>query len=530
MLITRHNYEEFFLLLADGELTPAQEEMVLAFTQQHPDLAEELDLMMECRLEAEVPPIFPKEKLLKPVIWNVEEPEAIQLQLLDLLDNELDAASKSALEKKIEESASLKLEWEILQSHAKLEAEAAPAFPKEKILKPTIWNVDEPDTIYVQMMALLDNELPATEKLELEQKIASSKALQIEWNSLQQTRLVPEVVSFPKAKILQPNLWNVEEPETVYVQMMALLDNELPAAEKLELEQKIAADSSLQTAWQSLQNTKLTAETIEFPNKQLLYREKEQRRIGGWIRWAAAAAVLLGFGWYLLPSKNVEPTNGMATNTVKEPATKTVVPAKNESVKTPVNTNETAPEKIEKTDTESTTTTDEASDKMATVTVEKNSKQNGIEKQAGTNKKAVTRTNEYAVNNEQNSNTNNSIASFTNTNNEEEQTFHSNRNVITGNTENEHETANRMPNQLKTVPANMQQNNNYAFRTASFTDEEELEEDAENDVVYIAGARLNKQKVRGVFRGITRSLGRTFTKSKVASVDESPSLSRSLNP
>ncbi len=528
MHITRHNYEEFFLLLADGELTPAQEEMVLAFTQQHPDLAEELDLMMECRLEAEVPPIFPKEKLLKPVIWNTDEPEAIQMQLLDLLDNELDAVSKSELEKKIAENASLQKEWEILQSHAKLEVEAAPDFPKEKILKPTIWNVDEPDTIYVQMMALLDNELPAAEKLELEQKIAASKALQIEWNSLQQTRLVPEVVSFPKAKILQHNIWDVEAPETVYLQMMALLDNELPAAEKLELEQKIAADSSLQTAWQSLQNTKLTAETIEFPNKQLLYREKEQRRIGGWIRWAAAAAVLLGFGWYLLPSKNVEPTNGMATNTGKEPVTKTVVPAKNESVKAPLNTDETAPQKIEETDTEATTTTDEASNKMATVTAEKNSKQNGIEKQKGTNKKTIPRTNEYAVNNEQNSITTNTIASFTNT--EETEAFHSNRNMITGSAENEHETANRMPNQLKTVSANMQQNNSYAFRTASFTDDEELEEDAENDVVYIAGARLNKQKVRGVFRGITRSLGRTFTKSKVAPENENPSLSRSLNP
>ena len=527
MLITRHNYEEFFLLLADGELTPAQEEMVLAYTQQHPDLAEELDLMMECRLEAEVPPIFPKEKLLKPVIWNVEEPEAIQVQLLDLLDNELDAASKSALEKEIAENASLQLEWDILQSHTKLEIEAAPTFPKEKILKPTIWNVDEPDTIYVQMMALLDNELTDAEKLQLEQKIAASKALQIEWNSLQQTRLVPDVVHFPKAKILQPNLWNVEAPETVYVQMMALLDNELPAAEKLELEQNITADPSLQTAWQSMQNTKLIAETIVFPNKQLLYREKEQGRIGGWITWAAAAAVLLGFGWYLLPSKNVEATKGMANNTVIEPVNKTVVPGTNESIKTPVNTKKTVPQKIESTETAATVTTDEISDKIASVAATKNSNKNNIDKQGGTIKKAVTRTNDYAVNNEENLNSSNTIASFTNT--EETAAFHPNRDIITGSADNEHETANRIPNQLKTVSANLQQTNNYAFRTASFSDVKELEE-AEDDVVYIAGARLNKQKVRGVFRGITRSLGRTFTKSKIASENENPSLSRSLNP
>ncbi len=524
MHITRYNYEEFFLLLADGELAPAQEEMVLAFTQQHPDLEEELNLMMDCKLEAEVPPIFPKEKLLKPVIWNIDVPENIQMQLLDLLDNELDDVSKSTLEKRIANDAFLQLEWNLLQSHLKLPAAEAPPFPKEKLLKPTTWNVDEPETIYVQMMAMLDNELPATEKLQLEQKIAASKALQIEWKSLQQIKLVPDVVHFPKANLLQADSWNVEQPNAIYVQMMALLDNELPTAEKLQLEQKIARDIWLQNAWQSFQNTKLIAEIIEFPNKQLLYKEKEQRRIGGWMRWAAVAAVLLGFGWFLLPPKNVNLTNGMATNTVKETKRTVADSSKKELVKTPLSLAKISEQKVVKWGTDNVRTKEELSNEMAAADTEKISKKNNAEKQKNIFKKTVLTKNKLTVNSEPNTETANTMAS--NTNNEEVMAFNSTRKIISGNAGKEHETANRQPDQLNSIANN---SNTYAFRTASYK-AEELTEDADNDVVYIAGARLSKQKVRGVFRGITRSLGRSFTKSKVASENENPPLSRSLTP
>jgi anti-sigma factor RsiW len=40
--ITRSNYEEFFLLYVDGELSPEQCDAVEAFTALHPDLQEEL--------------------------------------------------------------------------------------------------------------------------------------------------------------------------------------------------------------------------------------------------------------------------------------------------------------------------------------------------------------------------------------------------------------------------------------------------------------------------------------------------------
>ena len=70
---------------------------------------------------------------------------------------------------------------------------------KEKLLKPTIWNIENPEAIQLQMLALLDNEISGDEKLEIEKKIASDFGLQIEWNSLQKVKLLAETLIFPVA-------------------------------------------------------------------------------------------------------------------------------------------------------------------------------------------------------------------------------------------------------------------------------------------------------------------------------------------
>jgi len=43
--------------------------------------------------------------------------------------------------------------------------------------------------------------------------------------------------------------------------------------------------------------------------------------------------------------------------------------------------------------------------------------------------------------------------------------------------------------------------------------------DEEPEYVNIAGARIKKQKLRGIFRNVTRTVGRTFEKSNVAEAD-----------
>jgi len=52
-MINLSNYEDWFLLYADGELTVAEQETVLQFVEAHPGLKEELDLLMSMRFHPE---------------------------------------------------------------------------------------------------------------------------------------------------------------------------------------------------------------------------------------------------------------------------------------------------------------------------------------------------------------------------------------------------------------------------------------------------------------------------------------------
>jgi hypothetical protein len=52
-MINLSNYEDWFLLYIDGELTVAEQEAVLEFVKQHPSLQEELDLLLSMRFQPE---------------------------------------------------------------------------------------------------------------------------------------------------------------------------------------------------------------------------------------------------------------------------------------------------------------------------------------------------------------------------------------------------------------------------------------------------------------------------------------------
>jgi anti-sigma factor RsiW len=62
--IDRNNYEEYFLLYVDNELTPVQRLAVEEFINNHPDLKEELELLSSTVLDAEPIRLFDKDLLL----------------------------------------------------------------------------------------------------------------------------------------------------------------------------------------------------------------------------------------------------------------------------------------------------------------------------------------------------------------------------------------------------------------------------------------------------------------------------------
>lgn len=116
MKINRHNYEEYFILYLDNELSSEERLMVEAFVQQHSDLRDELQLLAQFKLKPDEEVVFAhKEQLFfaKETAENELQPE-MNSALLLYLDNELSPAQKNELETAMKNNPLLKKEWDLL--------------------------------------------------------------------------------------------------------------------------------------------------------------------------------------------------------------------------------------------------------------------------------------------------------------------------------------------------------------------------------------------------------------------------------
>lgn len=97
-MITRHNYEEFFLMYVDDELTAEERVAVNLFVQQNPDLAEELEMLQQTKLIADDSLQFEDKKML---LQNVDEIgiDNYEEQFLLYIDKELDDKKRDDVEK-----------------------------------------------------------------------------------------------------------------------------------------------------------------------------------------------------------------------------------------------------------------------------------------------------------------------------------------------------------------------------------------------------------------------------------------------
>src|SRR5580658_5683204 len=89
-MITRENYEEFFLLYVDNELPAAARSAVERFVDANPDLREEWEAFLQCRVQ-------PVEELVFAFTHDLLKEEHEE-RLLSYVDGELDAKDRGVVE------------------------------------------------------------------------------------------------------------------------------------------------------------------------------------------------------------------------------------------------------------------------------------------------------------------------------------------------------------------------------------------------------------------------------------------------
>jgi len=101
-MITRENYEEYFLLYVDNELPASARSAVERFVAANPDVREEWETLLQCRVDADPGETFPGKETL------------LQADLLSYIDGELDAPGRLSVEEFVGRHPSKALELEQL--------------------------------------------------------------------------------------------------------------------------------------------------------------------------------------------------------------------------------------------------------------------------------------------------------------------------------------------------------------------------------------------------------------------------------
>ena len=134
MNITRHNYEEYFILYMDNELGSEERRQVELFVQENADLKEELDWLLQSRLVADDSLVFDnKEQLMKTSGAESINTTNYEEWLLLYTDNELTAEQKSTVEKFAAAHPAIQEELDLLQK-TKFEPEQAIVFHNKELL------------------------------------------------------------------------------------------------------------------------------------------------------------------------------------------------------------------------------------------------------------------------------------------------------------------------------------------------------------------------------------------------------------
>ena len=128
MKINRHNYETFFLLYVDKELSAADIKAVDVFVKENPDLQIELAMLQQTVVKADDIVLEKKDWL-----YMEEELTALQENLLLYADDELTTPDKKSVETLLTNNKAALAEWDIL-TQTKLQPDMAVVFADKRSL------------------------------------------------------------------------------------------------------------------------------------------------------------------------------------------------------------------------------------------------------------------------------------------------------------------------------------------------------------------------------------------------------------
>lgn len=179
----------------------------------------------------------------------------------------------------------------------------------------------------------VDRELSPAAVSAVEQFIKDNPDLADELTALQQATLpLEDALVFDKTSLFR-NAENEISLENSTEQFLLYVDDELTPAERQSVETFVLQHPSLQESFVQLKQTKLPAEHIPFPDKQLLYKKESDRKPVIYMRWVrmVAAAAVIAFGFFLWDfsgSTNIQANgeealaallNNNKTNTINQP-------------------------------------------------------------------------------------------------------------------------------------------------------------------------------------------------------------------
>lgn len=127
MNLNRHNYEEYFLLYVDNELSAAERKTVELFVEENADLKAELNVLQKTVFNAEKEIFTDKDQLIK------QEFTALQQNILLYIDDELSGTDKLGVEKVLTGDGNAAKEFSLLRQ-TKLQPDTSIVFYNKKIL------------------------------------------------------------------------------------------------------------------------------------------------------------------------------------------------------------------------------------------------------------------------------------------------------------------------------------------------------------------------------------------------------------